>query len=86
MEIPVSEKNTKAEILKAYESLLKNVQNAKADIPNNYKRKNRKRKPRLDGVSLTIGAKTSSTGTIFGSVTNIQIADELAKKGFEIGI
>jgi large subunit ribosomal protein L9 len=39
---------------------------------------------RLTGVSLTIGAKTSSTGTIFGSVTNIQIADELAKKGFEV--
>ena len=26
----------------------------------------------LEGVSLTIGAKTSSTGTIFGSVNNIQ--------------
>jgi len=39
---------------------------------------------RLEGMTLTIGAKTSSTGTIFGSVTNIQIADELAKKGFEI--
>jgi len=39
---------------------------------------------KLEGVALTIGAKTSSTGTIFGSVTNIQIADELAKKGFEI--
>jgi large subunit ribosomal protein L9 len=39
---------------------------------------------KLEGVSLTIGAKTSSTGTIFGSVTNIQIADELAKQGFEI--
>jgi large subunit ribosomal protein L9 len=39
---------------------------------------------KLDGVSLTIGAKTSSTGTIFGSVTNIQVADELAKKGFEV--
>ena len=38
----------------------------------------------LEGMALTIGAKTSSTGTIFGSVTNIQIADELAKKGFEI--
>ena len=25
-----------------------------------------------------------ATGTIFGSVTNIQIAEELAKKGFEI--
>ncbi|PNE23910.1 50S ribosomal protein L9, partial [Tannerella sp. oral taxon 808] len=39
---------------------------------------------KLKGVSLTIGAKTSSTGTIFGSVTNIQIAEELAKLGFEI--
>ena len=39
---------------------------------------------KLQGVSLTIGAKTSSTGTIFGSVTNIQVAEELAKKGFEI--
>jgi len=39
---------------------------------------------KLEGVSLVIGAKTSSTGTIFGSVTNIQIADALAKKGFEV--
>ena len=38
----------------------------------------------LEGVSLTIGAKTSSTGTIFGSVTNIQVADALAKAGFEV--
>ena len=29
---------------------------------------------KLEGVALTIGAKTSSTGTIFGSVTNIQVA------------
>ena len=39
---------------------------------------------KMRGVSLTIGAKTSSTGTIFGSVTNIQIAEELAKLGFEV--
>ena len=39
---------------------------------------------KLDGVSLTIGAKTSSSGTIFGAVTNIQLADELAKKGFDV--
>ena len=39
---------------------------------------------KLKEVSLTIGAKTSSTGTIFGSVSNIQIAEELAKKGFEV--
>ena len=39
---------------------------------------------KLEGVVLTIGAKTSSTGTIFGSVTNIQVADALAKAGFEV--
>ena len=39
---------------------------------------------KMNGVSLTIGAKTSSTGTIFGSVSNIQIAEELAKLGYEI--
>ena len=39
---------------------------------------------KMKGVSLTIGAKTSSTGTIFGSVTKIQIAEELAKLGFEV--
>lgn len=39
---------------------------------------------KLKGVSLTIATKVSSTGTIFGSVSNIQIADALAKLGFEI--
>lgn len=39
---------------------------------------------KLEGVSLTIGAKTSSTGTIFGSVTTIQIAEALKEKGFEV--
>ena len=39
---------------------------------------------KLEGVSLTIATKVSSTGTIFGSVGNIQIADELAKLGHEI--
>lgn len=39
---------------------------------------------KLDGVSLTIGAKTSSTGTIFGSVTNIQVAEALEKLGYNV--
>ena len=34
--------------------------------------------------TLTIGAKTSSTGKIFGSVNTIQIAEALSKIGFEI--
>ncbi|MGQ1946463.1 50S ribosomal protein L9 [Geofilum sp. OHC36d9] len=39
---------------------------------------------KLDGKKLTIGAKTSSTGKIFGSVNNIQIAEALEKDGFTI--
>lgn len=39
---------------------------------------------KLTGVTLTIATKVSATGTIFGSVTNIQIAEGLAKLGFEI--
>lgn len=38
----------------------------------------------LKDVALTIGAKTSSTGTIFGSVNNIQIAEALEKLGHNI--
>ncbi len=38
----------------------------------------------LEGVELTIGAKTSSTGTIFGSVNNIQIAEALEKLGHNV--
>jgi len=38
----------------------------------------------LKDVSLTIATKVSATGTIFGSVSNIQIAEELAKLGHNI--
>ena len=38
----------------------------------------------LEGVSLTIAAKVSATGTIFGSVNNIQIADALAELGHDV--
>lgn len=38
----------------------------------------------LEGVALTIGAKTSATGTIFGSVNAIQIAEALEKLGHNI--
>lgn len=38
----------------------------------------------LEGVALTIGAKTSSTGTIFGSVNSIQIAEALEKLGHNV--
>lgn len=39
---------------------------------------------KLKDVKLTIGAKTSATGTIFGSVNNIQIAEAFEKLGFNV--
>ncbi|NLA48608.1 MAG: 50S ribosomal protein L9 [Bacteroidales bacterium] len=39
---------------------------------------------RMEGLKLVIGAKTSSSGKIFGSVNTIQIAEALREKGFEI--
>ena len=38
----------------------------------------------LEGVSLTIAAKVSATGAIYGSVNNIQIAEALAALGHEV--
>lgn len=38
----------------------------------------------LKNKQLVIGAKTSSTGKIFGSVNTIMIAEAINKKGFEI--
>ena len=39
---------------------------------------------KLSEVSLTIAAKVSATGVIYGSVNSLQIADELKKLGFDI--
>lgn len=39
---------------------------------------------KLNEMQVTIATKVSSTGKIFGSVNNIQVADALAAKGFEI--
>lgn len=39
---------------------------------------------KLEGVTLSIATKVSSTGSIFGSVGNIQIAEALAKLGHQI--
>jgi large subunit ribosomal protein L9 len=38
----------------------------------------------LKDVVIQIGAKVGESGKIFGSVNNIQIADALKKKGFDI--
>lgn len=39
---------------------------------------------KMEGLKLTIGAKASSTGKIFGSVNTIQIAEALKNAGFDI--
>ena len=61
----VTEKNTKAEILKAYETLLKDVQSAKADVPKQIQEE-KQRKETLDKV-----AKISDEG-IVKSITTLK--------------
>jgi large subunit ribosomal protein L9 len=39
---------------------------------------------KLVDVTIVVGAKTSSSGKIFGSVNTIQIAESLKEKGFDI--
>ncbi|NSW45685.1 MAG: 50S ribosomal protein L9 [Bacteroidales bacterium] len=39
---------------------------------------------KLANIVITVGAKTSSTGKIFGSVNTIQLADALNKQGFAV--
>jgi len=39
---------------------------------------------KLADVKVVVGAKTSSSGKIFGSVNTIQIAESLKEKGFDI--
>ncbi|MBN1925922.1 MAG: 50S ribosomal protein L9 [Prolixibacteraceae bacterium] len=39
---------------------------------------------KINALEITIGAKTSTTGKIFGSVNNIQLAEAFAEKGIEI--
>ena len=39
---------------------------------------------KLAGVALTIATKVSNSGSIYGSVNSLQIADELQKLGFDI--
>jgi large subunit ribosomal protein L9 len=39
---------------------------------------------KMAGLKIVVGAKTSSSGKIFGSVNTIQIAEGLKEKGFDI--
>lgn len=39
---------------------------------------------KMAGLKIVVGAKTSTSGKIFGSVNTIQIAESLNEKGFDI--
>lgn len=39
---------------------------------------------KMAGLKITVGAKTSTSGKIFGSVNTIQIAESLKEKGFDV--
>ncbi len=39
---------------------------------------------KLEGITLKIGAKTSTTGKIFGSINTIQISEALTAKGYAV--
>lgn len=39
---------------------------------------------KLEGMQITVATKVSATGKIFGSVNNIQVAEALAAKGYEL--
>ncbi len=39
---------------------------------------------KLEGLQVKLATKVSSTGKIFGSINNIQVAEALASQGYEI--
>jgi len=39
---------------------------------------------KLAGVSITVATKSGESGKIFGSVTNIQVAEALKKAGYDV--
>ncbi len=72
--------NATAQNKKVHEEILRQRAHKEAEL----KEAAMKLSEELKKVSLTIGAKTSTKGKIFGSVNTIQIAEALAGKGFEV--
>ena len=68
-----STKKVMAENLKQRSHKLEKIKNEALEL-----------KEKLADVKITIGAKTSSTGKIFGSVNNIQLSAALQKEGYNI--
>ena len=69
----VSAKKMLAEDLKQRAHKLERLKNEAADLAEKVK-----------DITLTVGAKTSTTGKIFGAVGPIQIADAFEKAGFAV--
>ncbi len=72
--------NATASVKKAHLEILKQ----KAHKEDKIKDEASKIAEKLKELTLSIGAKTSSKGKIFGSVNTIQISAALKEKGFEI--
>ena len=72
--------NATAQNKKVHEEILRQRAHKEAEL----KEAALKQAEELKEVSLTIGAKTSTKGKIFGSVNTIQIAEALIEKGFDV--
>ena len=57
---------------------------AKKVLAEDLKQQAEKKGNALSGVSLTITAKVSATGALYGSVNAATVAEELSKKGIEV--
>ena len=69
----VSAKKMLAEDLKQRAHKLERIKNESLELAE-----------KLKGITLTVGAKTSTTGKIFGAVGPIQIADAFEKAGYTV--
>lgn len=49
-----------------------------------FKAEAQKRADKLEGAKVELSAKTSSTGSLYGSITIAMVADELEAQGYEI--
>ena len=72
--------NATASAKKVHQEILKQRSHKEEKIKNEAMEVAKK----LENVELSIGAKTSSKGKIFGSVNTIQLAEALKEKGFDI--
>jgi large subunit ribosomal protein L9 len=72
--------NATAPVRKMHEEILKQRAHKEEQI----KMEAEAQAEKMKDLKLTIGAKTSTKGKIFGSVNTIQIAESLKAEGFEI--